>query len=263
MSINIKEALYEGRLALSHTEAETLLSFVLKKEIIELYKGDDYELREDEKEKYRTLVNKRKTQYPLEYLIGNTEFMGIPFIITEDVLIPRQETEILTEVVIKEAERIKNPRIIDIGCGSGVIAICVKRYVPSSFVVGTDISEKAILVAYKNARLNNTNISFICCDLLNAIKGRFDIIVSNPPYVEEALVLAYEPRIALAGGEDGLSFYPRIFEQAKGLLDKGGLIILEIGYSKTKAILEIAKTFSLSLRSIIKDYAGIDRVLVF
>lgn len=259
--MKIKEALYKGRLFLENIEPERLLSHILKKEIIELYKNPDYELNEREKEEWEELLNKRKAKYPLEYLTKTTEFMGMIFKITEDVLIPREETEILTSVVIEEAKKMENPRIIDIGCGSGVIAVSIKKAIGGGCVVATDISEKAIFVAKENARLNNTKILFICCNLLDAIKGKFDIIVSNPPYVEEDLVLEYEPRIALCGGLDGIDFYPRIFESAKHLLNNTGLVILEIPYKKREVISEIAKGFS--LHKIIKDYAGIERVLVF
>lgn len=261
--MKIKEALHKGRLLLEAIEPEILLSHLLKKKIIELYKDPDYELNKDEKDKYEELLNKRKGKYPLEYLVGKTEFMAMPFKITEDVLIPRKETEILTEVSIKEAKKLKNPKIIDIGCGSGVIAVSIKRYHKEAKVFACDVSEKAIFIACENARFNNTKVSFICCNLLDAIKGKFDIIVSNPPYVEESLVLEYEPKIALCGGRDGLDFYPKIFKKARDLLNPKGLIILEIPYKKKEAISEIAKGFCFSLKRIVSDYNSIERVLIF
>lgn len=261
--MKIKEALSKGRLYLEAIEPEILLSHLLKKEIIELYKNPDYELKKDEKGKYEEFLNKRKNKYPLQYLIGTTEFMAMPFKITEDVLIPRKETEILTSVVIKEAKKMESPRIIDIGCGSGVIAISIKKHLCKAKVVASDVSEKAIFIAKENAMLNNTNISFICCNLLDAIKGKFDIIASNPPYVEEDLVLKYEPRIALSGGLNGLNFYPKIFKGAKDLLAPKGLIILEIGQGKREAISEQSKRFCFSLKRIVSDYNSIERILVF
>ncbi len=261
--MKIKETLFKGRLSLETTEPELLLGFVLKKEIIELYKNPDYELKEDEVLEFEKLVNKRKAGYPLQYLMGTTEFMGLLFKVTTDVLIPRKETEILVEQALKEAKKIKNPRIIDIGCGSAVIAISIKKNLSQAIVVATDISEKALFVSRMNAQIHNTDISFICSSLLSAIKGKFNMIVSNPPYVETNLVLEYEPRIALVGGSDGLDFYPKIFEQAKNLLNKEGLLILEIGQGKRDAILKIAKNFCFYPKRIIKDYSGIERVLVF
>lgn len=261
--MKIKEALFKGRISLETTESKILLSYVLKKEIIELYKNPDYELKENEVLEFEELVNRRKSGYPIQYLIGTTEFMGLLFKITPDVLIPRCETEILVDVVLKEAKKIKAPRIIDIGCGSGVIAVSIKKFLSRANVVATDISERALFVSRTNACSHNTNISFICSDLLSAIKGKFDIIIFNPPYVETDLVLEYEPEIALNGGLEGLDFYPRIFKEVKNLLDNEELLILEIGRGKTKDISKIGKATGFELKRIIKDYSGIERVMVF
>ncbi|MEW6103110.1 MAG: peptide chain release factor N(5)-glutamine methyltransferase [bacterium] len=261
--MKIQEALLKGRLALNSLEPEILLSSILKKEIIELYKNPNYELKEDEVSCFEKLVLERKRGVPLEYLTGMTEFMGFLFKITDDVLIPRKETEILVEEAIKEAEKIKNPRIIDIGCGSGAIAISIKKFLPGSYVLATDISEKALLVSKMNAKMHNIFLYFVCAYLLSAIKGKFDIIVSNPPYVETNLVLKYEPKIALDGGHSGLDFYPGIFKEAGNLLAKDGLLILEIGQGKKEAVLEIAKNHNFSLKRIINDYSDIERVLCF
>ncbi|MEW6006796.1 MAG: peptide chain release factor N(5)-glutamine methyltransferase [bacterium] len=260
--MNINEALVKGRLGLNSLEVEILLSFVLNKPIIELYKNPYCELKEDELRSFEKLILERKKGVPLEYLTGQTEFMGLLFKITKDVLIPRKETEILTSEAIKEAEKIKSPRIIDVGCGSGAIAISIKKFLPSPCVFATDICEKALLVSKMNAKMHNVRIHFIRSLILSAIKGKFDIIVSNPPYVETNLVLEYEPKIALDGGPSGLDFYPRIFEEARHLLKKDGLLILEIGQGKRGAISEIAKNHNFSLKRIVKDYSDIERILI-
>lgn len=211
---------------------------------------------------------------PIQYVIGMTEFCGLDIEVNEDVLIPRPETEILVEVIeglVHSQQSIAHSkRILDLCTGSGCIAIALTKKLPDCKIVASDISGKAIVLAKKNAeRLGAERIEFVLSDLFNDLKGSFDIIVSNPPYIagyefaglqEEVLK---EPRMALYGGEDGLDFYRRIFDSAGKFLKNGGHVAVEIGYGQSaqvKNILENAGGFRMV--EVRKDSNGIDRVVV-
>ncbi len=261
--MKIKSALVYARKYLDNLESEIILSSILHLEIIEIYKRLDGEIEEDMFLLYKELIEKRKSGIPVEYIIEKTEFMGIPFKINSDVLIPRQETEILVGVAINEAKNFFYPRIVDVGCGSGVIAISIAKILSPSLVVGIDISEKALVLAKENAKTHGVHVFFVVADMLSATKKKFDIIVCNPPYVETKLVPKYEPRISLDGGWDGLSFYPKIFEEGSNLLLENGKIIVEIGASKLTDVSKIGEEYGFFLEKAIKDYSSIERVLVF
>jgi release factor glutamine methyltransferase len=231
-------------------------------------------------------LRRRINGEPIQYILGKTEFMGLEFKVNPDVLIPRPETEILVETVIKQVSAIScklkavscEPRkfnILEIGTGSGCIAISLAKFMPQAKFFATDISRKALDIARQNARLNNVTdrIKFIHSDLfagqrVNRLTS-YDIIVSNPPYIHRqeikrlAAEIQYEPVSALDGGRDGLDFYRRIIHQAPGFLKKEGLLILEMGFDQRKSI---EKIFDLSgkfkVKEVIKDYNNIERVIV-
>ncbi len=211
---------------------------------------------------------------PVQYIMGHTEFCGLAIKVNEDVLIPRPETELLVQV----AEEIANSshaisgskRILDLCTGSGNIAIALTKKLSDCKIVASDISEKALALARDNAKTHQVErIEFIKSDLFDDLKGPFDIVVSNPPYIsgpefsglqEEVLK---EPRIALYGGEDGLDFYRRIFNTAGKFLNDGGYVVVEIGYGQAIAVKDICEGVKgFKTAGIKKDLSGIDRVIV-
>lgn len=212
---------------------------------------------------------------PLQYIVGEVEFFGLKFKVDKRVLIPRPETEILVETVMRWIEnREKIQTILDIGTGSGCIAVSVAKFMPQVKVAAVDISFEALSLAEENAILNlvNDRIRFIQSDLLSSFKPHalaFDLIISNPPYICSHEIsglqpeLCYEPRIALDGGNDGLDFYRRILKDVCAVLKKGGLLLMEIGYGQRKPIDEIiSRQNSLQVVKVINDYSGIERIMV-
>lgn len=219
-------------------------------------------------EDYKKLLNK----YPIQYLIGYVNFYGYKIYVNENVLIPRYETEYLVEKTIKYKNKIfgdKEVKILDIGTGSGAIAIALKKEL-NSIVDAVDISEKAIEIAKLNAKENNVNINNIKSDLFSEINDKYDIIISNPPYISEDekimdSVDKYEPHLALYAAEDGLYFYKKILEYSKKYLNKKHLIAFEIGWWQGNLIKKIASEYYKEENIIVeKDLSGKDRyVFIF
>lgn len=219
-------------------------------------------------EKYNELVNQRAGHIPLQYLVGTQEFMGLTFKVNENVLIPRQDTELLVENVadcLGNGER----TVLDMCTGSGCIAVSIDRLSKDSKVTAVDISEKALEVAQENNRFNNANVTFIQSDLFTNVTGRYDIIVSNPPYIrtdeipklmEE--VKSHEPVMALDGMEDGLYFYKKICNEASDYLNDNGKIFFEIGYDQGYDVSEILRQNRFCNIEVLKDLSGNDRVVI-
>lgn len=227
-----------------------------------------------ESELYKKLVLKRKKAIPTEYITGSTEFMGLKFSVNKNVLIPRQETECLIEHVLKILKYLKKPvKILDVGTGSGNIAVSIANYSTNSHISAIDISKEAIKIAKKNASLNNVTkkIEFIQSDIFGSISKlkykKYDLIISNPPYIktEEIKTLQREihnePVIALDGGKDGLAFYKRIIPESKKYLNKRGYLIFEIGYHHSEPIKEIMKINGYKRIKILKDYTNQERII--
>ncbi|MCC8060774.1 MAG: peptide chain release factor N(5)-glutamine methyltransferase [Clostridiales bacterium] len=224
-------------------------------------------------EKYRQLIARRSERCPQQQILGCQEFMGLPFYVDENVLIPRQDTETLVELVLAEQGRTagKKKRLLDLCTGSGCIAIslAVKGQFPS--VAATDISAAAIAVAERNAKtlVPAQKIHFYQGDLFAALpEGCFDVIVSNPPYIPTAVIAGlqpevrdFEPRQALDGSADGLAFYRRIAAEAGGYLADGGSLYLEIGYDQGVAVAELLRVAGFANVRIHRDLAGRDRVV--
>ena len=216
-------------------------------------------------EKIYRITNERKKGRPLWYVIGDADFYGFTVKVDERVLIPRPETENLVENVLKH---IKKPcSVLDLCTGSGAIAIAIKKLKSDCQVTASDISSGAIELASENALSNNAEITFIKSDIFADIEERFDIIVSNPPYIKTSDIDAlqkevkdYEPIIALDGGEDGLRYYREIANQVKSHLNDGGMLFLEVGYDQAKAVSELLKGFS-EVR-IEKDLQGVERIVI-
>jgi len=251
--------------------AEILLTEVLKCNRIDLYLRFDKQLKENELDKYRDWISRRGKFEPLQYIIGKVEFYGLPFEVTRDVLIPRPETEILVEEIIKRCKEKNVKSILDIGTGTGNIPISLIKNLDDVKVTSIDISQKALMVAEKNALMNGveSRISFIVCDIQDyKTEMKYDLIVSNPPYVGaleypdlQYEIKNYEPGIAVTDSNDGLYFYRTIAEKSKSLLKNGGDIFLEIGLGQAEAVSEIlTKNDIFNIRSI-KDLQQIERIV--
>lgn len=216
--------------------------------------------------KYQTALEQRIDHIPLQYIIGYQEFMGIEFKVTPDVLIPRLDTECL--VVEVEQYLKKGMRVLDMCTGSGCIAISMKCRNPEIEVFASDISVSALEVAGFNAKKQEIPITFYLSDLFKDISGTFDVIVSNPPYIPTGEVDTlmpevrdHEPRLALDGSVDGLKFYRRIAKEAKEYLHPSGLLFFEIGSTQAEDVKEIMDSFGYGNIRIIKDMAGLDRII--
>ncbi len=208
-----------------------------------------------------------KKGYPIQYLIGYVNFYGYKIEVNKNVLIPRYETEYLVEKIIKYSKKFnKKIDILDIGTGSGAIAIALNKKVNSN-VTAIDISPEALKVAIKNSKKNNCDIKFVESDLFKNVKGKFDVIVSNPPYIASDekimdIVDKYEPHLALYASDNGLYFYKEILKEARKYLNDDFIIAFEIGWWQSKLIKDIAKMYFKDSQIIIeKDLSGKDRYL--
>lgn len=224
-----------------------------------------------EKQLFISSVLKRRIKgEPIQYILGETEFMGLLFKVTPDVLIPRPETEILVETVLKY-----NPKkILELGTGSGCIAVSLAKFIPAAEIVVLDISQKALNVAEENAHLNNVSdkISFLKSDLFTNYDlpiTNYDLIVSNPPYIPSSEIsglapeIQFEPRVALDGGKDGFGFYRKIIKSAPLYLKKSGYLILEMGFGQSAEIRKfLQNSLNFEIIEVVKDYNNIDRVMV-
>ncbi len=257
-------------------DAEVLLSHVLKKERIYLYVHFDEPLEQEEQAAYRELIKKRVQGIPTAYLIGQREFMGLPFLVTEDTLIPRPDTEILVQAAVdflrRLADRGRDVEFADIGTGTGAICLSVLRFLPAAHAATVDISEKARRVAEENARRLEVSdrVEFFTGDLLKPLEGRtFDAILSNPPYISEmdmqglSVEVRNEPRLALFGGRDGMDFYRRLCADAPRMLKEGGFLAFEVGIHQAKEVERLAKANpQIGRTEVRKDLAGINRVVL-
>ncbi len=273
---------------------------ISKEKLILKYKD---EINDKKVEEFRKLLKKLENGIPIQYIINNQEFMGLNFYVDENVLIPQPDTEILVEEVIKYCNELRNNesedketnkdykeniekepiinkedkninkktiKILDLCTGSGIIGISIYKYLENVEIYASDISQKALNIAEKNTNLNNAKINFINSDMFENIHIKdFDIIVSNPPYIESKVIeslskeVQNEPKLALDGGEDGLKFYRCILENAKDYLRKNGAIFLEIGYDQKEKIEEILKSYKIYKETkCIKDFGGNNRVII-
>lgn len=206
-------------------------------------------------------------QIPVQHILGFSYFFGYKFKVNEHVLIPRRETEELVDWIIKN-NKILNPHILDIGTGSGAIAIALNKHIKNAITTAVDISKDALVVAIINAKLNNQDINFIESDVFSNVNGKFNIIVSNPPYIDkiedvEELVLKNEPHLALFAKNQGLYFYEKIIKEASNYLESKSLIAFEIPDNKDAQLQNIVnKYYPNSINEIIKDLQGRSRILI-
>jgi release factor glutamine methyltransferase len=220
-------------------ESEMLLSYILGIRRHALYLDPEEEIGDTVYRQFYTLIEKRIKGVPIHYLVGEKEFMGLPFYVDERVLIPRFDTEVLCETVIHWLRAHPGQRrLADIGTGSGALAVSLVHYIPDLRVTAVDCSDAALAVARRNAETHGVTdrITFRRGDLLSPV-SEVDAIVSNPPYIRaEEIPDMGEPRLALDGGPDGLDFYRRMVQESPDFLSKGGLIALEIGYGQAEAV---------------------------
>jgi release factor glutamine methyltransferase len=257
--------------------AEHLLAHALECKRLQLYLRFDQPVHEDELHRFRALVRRRLANEPVQYIVGTTEFYGMEFDVSPAALIPRPETEHLVEAVVdwwKAGERISSPSLLDIGTGSGCIAIALAAQLPGAHLTAVDISDEALALARRNAERHalTNRIDFLQLDIIKGGFGdmpRFDIIVSNPPYIStsdmaalQAEIRLHEPAIALTDGNDGLLFFRRIADHAKSLLRPGGLLGVEIGFGQSESVQRILTTSGFDVLHVISDYAAIERVIL-
>jgi len=254
-------------------EAELLFTGILNCNRLSLYLDKDKILDQAKTSFVSEALKRRMRGEPLQYILGSTEFMGLKFKVTPDVFIPRPETEILVETILKIVSMLEclNVRMLDIGTGSGCIAISLAKFIPNAQVTAIDVSDTALEIATQNAILNNISdkITFINSDLFTSYELRvtsYDIIICNPPYIKSGQLQSLapevkkEPQNALDGGRDGLTFYRQILKEAPHYLKKKGFVFFEFSPEVANGVRRIfAKTFG-NIR-IIKDHAGLKRVI--
>ena len=205
---------------------------------------------------------------PIQYINSKAYFMGLEIYVDENVLIPRCDTEILVEEIIKIVKKDSLIKILDLCTGSGAIAISLKKYLNNIEIIASDISDKALMVAKKNASKIGVDVKFIESDLFNNINGKFDLIVSNPPYIKKSVIpsldkqVRNEPILALDGGKDGLDFYRKISYDAKRFLNNNGYLCFEIGYDQRKEVEDILLQNGYINIYSKKDYGGNDRIVI-
>lgn len=225
------------------------------------------ELNKEIRVKLDEIIDKCEKGYPLQYAIGEWEFSGLNFKVDERALIPRFETEIIVDYLIKAP--FKKDKILDIGTGSGAIALSLAKNLKASDILASDIEDRALSLAEENKkRLKISNVSFIKSDLFEEISGKFDIIISNPPYINSKdfkkldKTLYYEPKSALLAEENGLYFYKRIIKDASSYLNEGARLVFEIGYDQKSDISSLLNESDFKNIICIKDYNDFDRFII-
>lgn len=247
-------------------DAWLLLESVCKINRTFYYSHMEEAMAAEQQSEYEIAIRKRAERIPLQYIVGEQEFMGLNFKVNSNVLIPRQDTETLVEEALKICQ--PGMKLLDLGTGSGCIAISLMKNAYGMAASGSDISKQALLVAKENAKMHEVEIEWIRSNLFENISGKFDLIVSNPPYIARADILKlmpevrdFEPVGALDGGPDGLDFYRQITLQGKDHLNKDGYLYLEIGYDQGPAVTNMMCAAGYRDVSVIKDMARHERVV--
>ena len=272
-----EQRLLENQIENSTMEARYLLEYICDLNWAQYLLQADTEADPQEERRYREAVERRCTHYPLQYILGTASFMGLDFMVNEAVLIPRQDTETLVETVLEKAD-IPGGKLLDMCTGSGCILISLMALGHYGRGVGVDVSEEALRVARMNGIFNreswekngrgSNDILWLQSDLFKELHSRFDVIVSNPPYIPAAVIETlmpevrdFEPRMALLGADEGLEFYKIISEAAKDHLNPGGWLFFEIGCEQAAAVSEILAENGFREIHTVKDLAGLDRVV--
>ncbi len=292
---NVKEMFETAGIEEAATDSRLLMDHVCGgREFYLLHAAE--EMPEAMREKYFSLAKKRSGRIPLQHITGEQDFMGFYISVNEHVLIPRQDTEVLGEEAVRliadlsggvvphnirldsagemsgegapQVGRNAAPHVLDLCTGSGALAVALAALCPNARVFASDISEEALAVAEKNAEKNHADVTFYHSDLFENIDGKFDVIVSNPPYIQTAVIdtLApevrdHEPRLALDGGEDGLVFYRKIIAESRKHLTRHGYLMMEIGCDEAYAVKDLMTKNGFDSVRAIKDLAGLDRVV--
>lgn len=251
-------------------DAEALLLHLLHRDRAFLIAHSHETLSAEGAVRYHALIDRRRAGEPIQYIAGETEFYGLPFHVTRDVLIPRPETEHVVEKVLELAAQFSAPRIVDVGTGSGAIAVALARNLQNARITAVDLSPPALALARKNAVHNGveSRIRFLHGDLLTPVAGeQFEIVVSNPPYVpdsDHALlapeVREFEPALALFAGPDGLGVYRRLIPAAHGALARAGFVVLEIGFTQEAEVRALLEQAGFGQVAFTADLQGIPRV---
>lgn len=270
--MTIREALAQAAARLetagvpdARLDAELLLARVLHEDRLRMRLDGQRTLGDAQRSEYDTLIARRQTREPLQYIEGEAAFMGLTFRVAPGVLIPRQDTEILCEEALLRMK--PGTRVLDVGTGSGALAVSLARLGRDAQVTAVDVSDAALAIARDNARRLGAQVRFVKSDCFAALAGeRFDLIVSNPPYISreemETLMpeVQREPELALAGGEDGLDFYRRIAREASAHLLPGGCLLFEIGWRQRDAVSALVRE-SVGEPFSLRDYGGNWRVV--
>ena len=261
-------------------DAELLLLHVLDENRMYLFMHKNDKVEEETAARYKEIIDKRASGIPAQYIIGTQEFMGLEFEVNENVLIPRQDTETLVELAIETAKEMSpDLSILDMCCGSGAIAVSMAYFFPQAKVTACDLSDGALEMTGRNAERNGvadrvmvqkSDMFAVEIDgVMAPLQGRYDMILSNPPYIESEVigtlqteVKDHEPMMALDGGADGLDFYRVLAEEAPGRLKENGVLIMEIGHDQGQSVLQLLeKTGRFTDIQVIKDLPGLDRVV--
>lgn len=277
--MKIRELLFEGEEKLKQAEklsarndALLLLSFLLNMDRGKMFLAFETVAQESLIEEYREVIRQRASGVPLQHITGISEFMGLTFKVTPQVLIPRSETELLVEEALKLI--CPNMRVLELCTGSGCIALSILKLFNSVSVTAADISEDAVYVAKENAKNLDINIGkelgeidFLQGDLFEPVEGTYDLIIVNPPYIKSGDIKSlmeevreHDPVIALDGGADGLYFYRRLFYEAKNYMEDEGYLLLEIGQDQGKDIINLAEESYYNIK-VMKDYSNKDRIV--
>lgn len=266
-----KEVLQKAKIMDFETDAWLLMEFVFEIDRARFFLEQNETVEKEKAEIYRSLLEQRVKHIPLQQITHEAWFFGLPFYVNENVLIPRQDTEVLVEEVLSAVKKndMQAPKILDMCTGSGCILLSLLANIKGAEGLGADLSEKALEVAKKNGSLLNLKAKWCLSNLFSHINGKYDIIVSNPPYIESAVietlmeeVREHEPRMALDGREDGLYFYREITRQAGAYLNAGGILAFEIGYNQGEAVSRMLEREQFEDTKVVKDLAGLDRVVI-
>ena len=276
--MNIENILNEGisilqknKIANPQLDSEILLSNSIKRDKKHIILNPKEVLNSEQLEKFKSLIERRKKGEPIAYLINKKEFWKDEFFVNKDVLIPRPDSELIIEQVLKIYSKDDQLQILDIGTGSGCILLSILKERSNFYGTGIDISKKSINVSKFNAKqLNLTNrVKFFHSSVDNFNNGKYDIIVSNPPYIEqlslkylEKDVVNFEPKLALSGGFDGFSKIRKVINKASILIKKNGKFILEIGFNQKNKVIKILKEEGFYVNKAIKDYGNNDRCII-
>lgn len=253
-------------------EAEILLAHALTVDRLHLYLSPEKPLSEEERNIYRTLVTDRQRGVPLQLLTKEISFLGLRFKVDHDIFIPRSETEEMVELILRRTTRDRELTCLDLGTGAGVIAICLAKFLSSARVVAIDYSTEALTLAAQNAQLNGVSerIFFVQSNWFSSVHGKFDLIITNPPYIIEDRITTlskevrdHDPHIALSGGEDGLEAITAIIDRAPEYVNNGALLAMEVGDDQAEKVTEkLCRITEISKVETVNDITGKERFVL-